>query len=127
MVKIIEGKKTVPMMGHFISLTSSPILLQIACVRACSKAKMTINNIYYFHICTYFILFVSLLQLDLSETAKHWDSFLTHCITTWRIWRKFQLQDPRAFIYKIHPAIVNGELFSATSHQEAPRAFIKST
>ena len=54
MVKIIEGKKTVPMMGHFILLTSSLILLQIAYIRACSKAKIIVYDIYYFHIYTYF-------------------------------------------------------------------------
>ena len=59
MVKIIEGKKTVPMIGHFISLTSLPILLQIACIRACSKAKMTLYNINYLYTFMYFIWIVT--------------------------------------------------------------------
>ena len=54
MVKIIEGKKTVPMMGCFISLISSSIVLQIACIRACSKAKMTVYNMYYLYSFVYF-------------------------------------------------------------------------
>ena len=78
MVKIIEGKKTDPMMGCFILLTSSSILLQITCIRACSKAKMmTVFNIYIIY--TFLHSLLDLLQLNLSETAKHWDSFLTHC------------------------------------------------
>ena len=59
MVKMIEGKKTVPMMNCFISLTSSPILLQIACIRVCQNAKMTLYNTYYVHIFRYFTWFVT--------------------------------------------------------------------
>ena len=63
----IEGQKTVPMMGCFISLAIPSILIQIMSSWACLKAMMLVYYIYYF-------------QTTLSKTAKHWDSFLTHCI-----------------------------------------------
>ena len=31
---------------------------------------------------TFLHILLDLLQLNLSETAKHWDSFLTHCISS---------------------------------------------
>ena len=47
------------MMDCLILLTSSPILLQIAYIRACLKAKITLYNIYYFYISRYFTWFVT--------------------------------------------------------------------
>ena len=48
-MKIIEGQITVPMIGHFILLTTTSFLIGITCFRAFPKAKMLNHNIYYFH------------------------------------------------------------------------------
>ena len=48
--KKIEGQKTVPMMGCFILLVTTSVLIQITWSNMFLKDKMLLYDIYYFQI-----------------------------------------------------------------------------